>query len=414
MRSRALSIVAFVTLLTQACAGAPSVAPTAISSGIPSGAPATPTQTPSAAPASDLPSLAPTDEPTAAPTAFPTREPSEPDGPVSWERVLKPERGLPLSGISDRNGWIVVGAYGRIWRSGDGRTWSAATVENADGAWLSGVTRRGDSYFAAGTRCVPEDDLARSTGVFWRSDDGRDWQQVGSIDLGSQNDDCAVIEHLAATGSGLVATLQDAKAMPSGAIYSEDGTQWTEISKEAFNLAPDPNSLGTTAFVKGDGPETLLFATCRECPVGVWGTSDGLNWAERGSIDEAWVIGLSPALGNGLVVAAWVCPEQPCHTSIWIRGDDGSFERVRNDFLLDFPELTYTGREYLLVGIDSTNTQGMDILHAFTSIDGVLWREIDTMAHEECRPRALIGGDSSAVFLGEHDCRGIWRVEIQP
>ena len=418
MGPQALAMVVTLALIAHGCAAAPSTSPATDEH--PSGSPiavAIPTVTPSDALASDPPSLAPTVEPTAAPTSVPTRDPSVPASPITWERVV--DRGLPIGGVSDGDGWIVVGTDGRIWRSLDGRTWTVANVENADRVWLSGVTRRGNSFFAGGVRCEPEDGLARSTGIFWRSGDGLDWRQVGSIDLGRQYDECAEIEHLVATGSGLVATLEGAKAISSGAISSDDGTRWTEISKEAFNLAPDPNSLGTTAFAALNDRETLLLATCRECAVGIWSTTDGLTWTELGSLGEdsavgfEYVVGLSPAVGDRVVVAAWVCDVQPCHTSIWIRNDDGSFERVRDDFLLDFPQLTFTGREYLLVGSDSTDLS-VSRLHAFVSRDGISWREIDTMAHEECHPRGLIGGDSAALFLGEHDCRGIWRFEAQP
>jgi len=206
--------------------------------------------------------------------------------------------------------------------------------------------------------------------------------------------------------------------IPSGALYSPDGRTWTPISREAFNLAPNPdhpNSLAKTAFVAVDPPGTLLLATCGECPVRLWGTADGQTWTVMGSIDESFVIGLEAALGDRLVVAAWVCIVEPCHTSIWVLGEDGTFSRVRDDLLLDHPKLAFNGHEYVLVGLDSTDV-AVHHLHAFVSADGRAWKEIDTMgaAAKECPINDLLGSDSGALFLGQNECHGIWRLEVEP
>ena len=388
-------LFAAVGVLAQACSAA-------VSTDSPSGGPSS-----SAALPSPLPTVALTAEPsTPPPSAAPIR--------IDWEEVSLPDRNpLTYAAWSDADGWIVVGragTEGRIWRSGDGRTWTTAKVRDADGVLLSAVTRRGDEYFAAGTRCVPDGtSFGRTTGLFWRSSDAEAWDPIGSIDLGRLNDECTTIEQLAASGTGLIATLSNQKAVSSGTLHSTNGADWTPVAHEAFGLGA-PIAPFRPDLVVPDPPHPVMAAICPDCPVQLWATGDGETWDSLGLVDEPGANQVSLTYGTGFVLAVEICPEEPCRTSIWASDDGTTMNRVVADLELYDPQVAYTGQTYVLAG-QRLLTGGF---RAFTSPDGLSWTESPTnlTEPEECRAGELAGGHGQALLITSGRCEGLWLAEL--
>ena len=413
-RSRSRSTVALVialALVAQACSAAVSTdqpsgaapVPSATAIAFPS---ATAMSSPSAAP---LPSPSPTFESTAEPRTPP---PSVTRG-ITWERISVPGTNpWTYAAWSDADGWIVVGRAsheGRIWLSGNGRSWTTATVPDADMALISAVTRRGNDYFAAGARCVPDGGLARTTGLFWRSSDRRVWKPTASIDLGSQYDECVQIEQLAASDTGLVATLSDSKAVSSATLHSTDGVDWIPVPHEAFGLEA-PVAPFRPDLVVPKPPYPVMAAICRDCPVQLWSTGDGLVWDSLGVVDEPGANQVRLTYGTRLVLAVEVCPEEPCRTSIWASDDRTTMDRVVADLELYSPYLAFTGETYVLAGA-RTLTGGF---RAFTSPDGMTWTESTTnlAKPEGCRAAELAGGHGQALLITAGACEGLWLADL--
>jgi hypothetical protein len=324
-------------------------------------------------------------------------------------------------------GWIVTGAHNcpdlgdcrhdpAIWTSPDGRTWTRGEVPQQEFTVVTAIARGADAFFAAGYHCA-----GRTTGLFYRSEDARHWERIGSLDLGRvQDDECNPVQHLGATDAGLVATLTfDVNDSPV-VFRSSDGEDWTPVSDATFGLPPK-SPVYRADMVQVDPSTVILAAACASCPIAVWRSSDGSDWTEVGRIgdvDDVIVYAMSATTGPRLVVAAVPCYD--CDVRVWALDADGSFHEAGETALPHDPHLAFVNDTYLLVGT-AGRPGGAG---AFASADGLVWTPLSTEP-EMCAAADLVAGPTQALLLTnatdfpgdgtDGDCAGgIWLVDVTP
>jgi hypothetical protein len=201
---------------------------------------------------------------------------------------------------------------GRIWRSTDGTTWEDATPAGVfGGVWFRWVFVSGDTVIAFGT--VQRGDAPSQTRA-WQSTDLRSWEPIAT---GLPQEDM-VADFTGGTGGYLASTI--GADSQSSIWLSSRGTEWELVhgpqpgvidlaggdegfavvgshsdSTAGFGFASADGRTWTAmtdplppqARITGRGPDwyatTFEFGS-DQAPVGVWTSTDALNWARVGEI----------------------------------------------------------------------------------------------------------------------------------
>lgn len=377
---------------------------------------------PSPPPSAAIPTTGATVSPTQVPSDFPTQVPGAQAIGADWELVLA-EDGLSVSDIArGPEGW-VAGGYARCREQGCGR-WVAATWFTSDGiTWTGGpialgrqsavstVATDGDRWFAAGYASEGRAEAFRQEVLIWRSPNGREWTQVGSIPLDPPNKGIGPIGELVVGPGGLILTYLDpADPEPMTVYWSENGDTWVPIDGAVFGVPPD-GSLGFfDAATVVDG-RFVMASVCEECGT-VWSSRNGRDWTLDATFDES-ARGL--AIGSDgrrvvVVISVGDCASE-CEIEIW-HSDDGrtGWERTPQALPVAEPKLTYAADRFILTGTIEDRDDPNAGAHVFTSLDGITWTEFFETDFDvtECYFEALEGAENRAVLLGSNDCEGIW------
>ena len=306
-----------------------------------------------------------------------------------------------------------------VWTSEDGRVWTRAEVPDDRCFHLTAMTHGADEYIAVGRDC---DATGRTTGVFWRSEDARHWELLGTAFLGTVYDECVGVEGVGVTDAGIY--LNARTGNKHEVFRSPDGVDWERVSPRTFGVPPKPDDapsgywgglLGTD-MVQVDPTTVVLAGGCVNiCPVTVWRSGDGFDWTELGRFEVNSALEVSIAVGPQIVLAVEPCDEDvSCggEAVIWVLDDDGSLRETQT-IQMDSPNLAYAGDGYLLVGTATGSGQ-----QVFVSPDGLEWTRSPADL-VECRIRELIPGPSQVLvstngaFEGS-DCDGLWLVDVRP
>jgi hypothetical protein len=187
----------------------------------------------------------------------------------------------------------------------EGRFLAGTPLETGVGyLTLGGVARLGDGWFALGSGGRPEggDELRFEIRVF-RSPDGRSWSAVEATGLEVQGD----VSGLVATDDGLVGvgSLRPDRRPALGpfrpvAWHSRDGEHWTTVP-----LPVDNGQEGWLAGAAAVGDEVLAVGAAGDRGA-LWSSSDGgVTWSreERAGIRETGGLVSIAAQGDTLVVS---------------------------------------------------------------------------------------------------------------
>src|SRR6185295_1303425 len=111
------------------------------------------------------------------------------------------------------HGWVVVGDCGgnscgtgggaQAFWSTDGLSWSRAPVKTGKNAIMGHAVWAAGSYWASGMAYTDPSVTDPGVAHFWRSDDGRSWDQIGTINLGPcRKSSCPYIGPMAVNPTG--------------------------------------------------------------------------------------------------------------------------------------------------------------------------------------------------------------------
>jgi hypothetical protein len=199
------------------------------------------------------------------------------DGGASWRLAQlhgQPPLGHAATLIANGPaGWLAVGPHA-TWTSGNGLTWTLASVHGLPGGPVRVLTGTANGFLAGGTTA-------------WVSRDGMTWTAV-HLAL-APGETLRAITSAASRGPDTLisATVADGATSYAGAWLSTDGgSSWARVTAPAS---------GIVGF--GSGPSRFLA-------VGTSGVAyfsqNGTDWQSAGPIDPAG--GWSPTAVNGLVV----------------------------------------------------------------------------------------------------------------
>lgn len=180
-----------------------------------------------------------------------------------------------------------------VWRSSDGRDWSA--VDSAswtavwDGRLLFDVASGPGGLVAIGNGVAGEHDELLGDPVVVRSTDGIGWQ---ATTLGGASDR-SVVRDIIGLGSGYIVLGGEEVGPTTGmgaprAWWSDDGLSWTSAALDG--ATNDDNQLDSDSAVAGaNGVVARTQVLCAGCPptADVWTSIDG----------RAWVQALAPSPG---------------------------------------------------------------------------------------------------------------------
>jgi hypothetical protein len=149
-----------------------------------------------------------------------------PAEPERMTTVLRTDFGLLAGGSA---GPELGAREARLWRSDDGRTWTAlGDVEGRSDAEVAGIARGPEGYVALGRL----GDGQRSTGsIAWRSANGEAWTRIDDLALAG-----GIAVAIVATEAGFVAVGSDLEEREAVAWSSSDGATWTRAPSEEARL----------------------------------------------------------------------------------------------------------------------------------------------------------------------------------
>ena len=384
---------------------------------------AAPTPGPSSAPGGSAP-----DQPAAS-------TPSPSTGPASGEWELLPEiaaftgaqvadvergaAGLIALGTAVAVGGAVAEGRPAVWSSADGRTWTepvelplptpAPAVVGADA-----VTRFGEGFVAVG-EAVTE---AGIVGLAWTSVDGRSWT-VDRIAAGACPADVASRGSLI-VAVGTIGPCHSGGAGQPGTWTSADGRTW-----RAGTLTGDDGRFGAFAVVAATADLFVaagsVGSTAAACDTGCaarpehrldgapWISADGRTWRRVADPAPFELSGVRTVVAGrtGLVAAGspWYTPTGPDSTVLW-RSADGRAWTVAEP-APPFADrlgisLTATDAGIALLTLDST-TAGAPA-RAWTSADGIVWRQLPTLPLPPGGQVArIVGFGGGLAVIGQRD-----------
>jgi hypothetical protein len=400
---RWLAIAAAMTIVG-GCSTTPISSPTA-----------TPTQPAASAPAaaSASPTIAP---PSAEPTAPPIGD--------HWERIELPgSDAAPQAAVNGEPGTVIVGSTCAVVTTADcpqsdaaawyrdGDAWRASTVPGGEGAIMTEVAYNG-AYVAAGMRYDNAPRVPVVTGLFWRSDDGRQWSLMDTLDLGRCNEGCPSLRQLVVSERVYVLGFANDPDSPLGGSFSSsDLKTWHRIDPSRLGAGKD-EGVSVAALTVADSA-IVVVTGADDGHARVYKSNDALAWTRIGGLDVD-VYGASLITnGDRLVLAGEVCPDGRCATEVWVTGSDSAFVPTEPPFDVVEPHLAFTGGGFVLIGMEAGNPR------IFTASDPFNWvkRSQDYLPLAQCHLGWLASGPSMVILMatGEGSCGGAWlsRGEVQ-
>ena len=294
--------------------------------------------------------------------------PSEPVGPitVAW---AEPESfdGQPGELFVDGDTWIAGGRATErgpaAWTSGDGRTWTRATVPDPQpddlfpGAGLGPITRLGDSLLSFGTFIGCCD----GRGVIgWRSADGTSWESIESTSPLFQSG-YLVLE--LATGDGSLLAVETQYGEFAGRLWRwSEETSWVETTPGGGAGQPS----GLQAYDVAWSEDRYVVVGTRGDPANLdqphgasWVSADGQSWEESApgaELEGVQLVAVAPLPAGGYAALGW------------------DYARVADDAIVPL---------------------------AFTSRDGVTWTRVaDPFGAARWRPEDLVATDDGLLGFG--------------
>jgi hypothetical protein len=362
---------------------------------------------------------------TASPTlAPPSAEPTTPPIGDHWERIELPgSDAAPQAAVNGEPGMVIVGSTCAVVTTTDcpqsnaaawywdGDAWRASTVPGAESAVMTDVAYNG-TYVAAGMRYESAPRLPIITGLFWRSEDGREWSLAGTLDLGLCNEGCPSLRQLVISESVYVLGFaNDPDAPLGGPFSSSDLKTWHRIDSSRLGAAKD-EGVSVAAMTVADSA-IVLVTGADDGHARAYKSNDGIAWTRIGGLDVD-VYGASLITdGDRLVLAGEVCPGGRCATEVWVTGSNAAFVPAGPPFDVVEPHLAFTGGGFVLVGMEAGNPR------VFSATDPFSWtrRNQDSLPLAQCHLGALASGPSMVILMatGEGSCGGAWlsRGEVQ-
>jgi len=308
------------------------------------------------------------------------------------------------------HGWVVVGDCGgnscgtgggaQAFWSTDGLSWSRAPVKTGKNAIMGHAVWAAGSYWASGMAYTDPSVTDPGVAHFWRSDDGRSWDQIGTINLGPcRKSSCPYIGPMAVNAAGtlVLGWVQGGKGVASGTYVSPDGKTWTRIPDATLGLVED-SVFDLIAF----GAGYLLVVAPYEGPGVVWASADGTTWTRSGELPVN-IDGVRLATDGRRVVAELdSCVPDACHSEAWIQADDGTWSRQASWQGDTLTAVVYSGDAFFLTGwVDSRP-------RVRTSVDGLTWKEVDSdLTFDTCEAHWAAGGNGGIV-MGDDTCYRLW------
>jgi hypothetical protein len=235
----------------------------------------------------------------------------------TWTRATRPGAlGSPGSTVLDAvadgaGGFIAVGlqpsngsgSRAAAWRSTDGRTWRAATLDGTPGEDLSTVAEHETTFVAV---------AGKPRGArLWFSADGEQWQPVSGVDAGA--------------GALDVFSWQDGFVL----VASTDATShrvWTSTDGKTWSEQTDwhlPDGFGTAMGLDGGlvAPVPVAGSTGKQPRTGWWWSADGQGW-DQTMEPTTGILGWGVVDGRLLVVRQ---PDGAATASVLVTADGRSW-----------------------------------------------------------------------------------------
>ncbi len=343
---------------------------------------------------------------------------------AAWDLVHTVKRSAVADIARGPDGWVAGGwakcrekGCGRFvaatWFSSDGITWTGGPIALGRHTGISTVATDGDQWFAVGYGSEGRGEAFRQETLIWRSPNGRDWTQVGSMPLDPPEKGIGAIGELVAGPGGLILTYFDPlDPEPTTVYWSKNGETWLPIDLAAFGFPPDSHPWSNVATVV-DG-RFVMVGQCGGCGT-VWSSRNGRDWRLEATLGE-FTTGLAVGTdGRRIVVVDEHC-EEACELRIWV-SEDGRSGWTQSPQLLpvEEPHVTYAGAKFVLTGMIEANDDPEQGAHIYTSPDGLSWTEFvdPDLRTTECYADALEGALDRVVLLGRSGCDGIW-VSLAP
>ena len=360
---------------------------------------------------------------TAAPSVPP---PSTAAGPqVAWARFAQLDEMVDM--VHGESGWVALAACElgscttstTVWRSEDLGVWEAIQLPRSGDLDPISVSANSDGYVVAAY------DYDRAGGALiafiqvWRSFDGRSWDRVGELRLGTcQGQDCPRVRGvgLAPDGAIVVGAVSEGEddTKPTRSFVSDDGLTWRETTiatateglKISEVVVQGATSTPTNLFLFG-----FACTSSGACRLTVWSSIDGERWVTEQDFGRDGDRVRLASDGTQRVATVTGCRTLvplDCTTDVWAGAGSTAWTKVAAALDLAVPEIAWTGEAFVLVG----ERDGRYV--TYVSEDGTTWTETPSTALGErnnCRDEWLAGGPG-AVMYGVPAC-GIWKGTIQ-
>ncbi len=380
------------------------------------GTPLPATPSPTSSPAD---SAAATVSPTELVSPRPTASPALPGD--SWELITGWPQGVNAV-TAGGPGWVAVGTVDdgetfAAWSSTDGRVWSqsAQSLElrlhavvgyQVDPAFKGLLGWDGSSFYAAAEGYRPiggGGGLHRYYNVL-RSEDGSEWEVVGSgdlFDLGRPR-----LYAMAAGTSGIV-LLGTVHSDRDGSVpywwFSRDGSEWQRAPQLGFS-SRDATDVHAYSVAAGGPGFVVTGYVCDPagCRWTTWASADGRAWSEGGDLPPgAYAYQVLASADGYLLLVAYEDEEDVCRQRVWSSRDRITWSATTIDGC--GLRLAESGGRLLLVGY------APDDVIVWTSNDNGLTFDrrpvVGMVGSDRCGVADLAGGPRGAILMsGEgHD-----------
>jgi len=385
----------------------------------------------SAPPADSLPASASPTAPASTETApTSTAGPSAAAGlEITWQPIVNPGEWARM--VYGAQGWVGLEAChpdgfcdeaATVWHSADLATWETIELPRSGDVIPVSLAANSDGYLVAATDF---DEVGEDGATFlqvWRSPDGRAWERVGELPLGScYPHDCPGVTYAGLAPNGaIVATRTFEDVDEYGQTYvTDDGVTWRETTIATSSrgneldkiMVNGVRSTPTDLFLSGSG----CRGNVHPCETIMWSTTDRVNWVEEQAFGD--VDGVSVA-SDGIQRVATVKTCQTateCTTDVWTGLRGTSWTNVLPVLDLDYASVGWTGDAWVLGGDRGNQLAGDRRFVAYVSADASTWTTVpsDMLGGPgECGGGVFDGGPGFVV-VAVPDC-SLWKGIVQP
>ena len=338
---------------------------------------------------------------------------------IAWEPYLR------LGGMVDMvhggGGWVALGeceaetcdTEATLWHSPDLEAWETIALPQSGDILPISISANTDRYLVA---AYDFDDMGGHNDAFlqvWRSTDGRLWQRVGELRLGScTGRDCPGVRGvgLAPNGSVVVGAVTRDGNGAGQAWFSDYGDEWREMTVATFSNGARLDRIVVHGVEPTPSDLFLIGSACgNTCAMTVWSTTDGEHWAEEQSFGPD-ADGLSIAADGGQRVAAVATCASPfeCTTDVWTGVRSTAWINVLPALDLADPQVIWTGDVFVLVGVRD------DRFVNYASVDGLSWTELpgDVLGARGSCGDTWLAGAAREVMFGVPEC-ALWQGTVR-